>query len=58
MFHDKWALLAVCRVKNRPIGDFSGFYARSGANCWQFAAFVIEGFLTLSSLFSNNQHTK
>jgi hypothetical protein len=25
--------MAVCKVKNRLIGDFLGFYARSAAKC-------------------------
>jgi hypothetical protein len=29
---DLWAAFGVCRVKNRLIGDFLGFYARSATN--------------------------
>jgi hypothetical protein len=29
---DCWAPFGVCRVKNRLIGDFLGFYAQSATN--------------------------
>jgi hypothetical protein len=31
---DYWAAYGVCRVKNRLIGDFLGFYVRSATNSW------------------------